>query len=232
MKSPISSRIKTIASAIVAAVLGAGVCAGCNYVGAAFLLAHGPPKIPGQYALNPNAKTVILIDDLSNRVPRRSLRDLIGKSADETLLSEGVIAQGMLISSESARRAAASDSSENRMSAVEVGRRVGADVIIYVTMTGWTLQREPGIVSPAASADVKVIDCVSNQRMWPPGDAGYDFLAEMPRRQGDLESMGSQADKSKTDADLAKYVGIQLARLFFTHERDTLRQQEGTEKKY
>lgn len=217
---------------MVVAVLGAVVCAGCNYVGAAFLLAHGPPKIPGQFSLDPNVKTVILIDDLSNRVPRRSLRDQIGRSADETLLSEKVIAQGMLIASESARRAAASDSSENRMSAVEVGRRVGADVIIHVTMTGWTLAREPGIISPAASADVKVIDCVSNQRMWPPGEAGYDFLAEMPRSGGDLESMGSQADKSKNDAALAKYVGIHLARLFFTHERDSLRQQEGTDKRY
>lgn len=204
---------------------------GCNYVGAAYVLVHGPEKIPAQVELNPEAKTVILIDDLSNRVPRRSLRDIIGKSADETLLQEKVIREGQLISSDSARRAAASDSAENRMSAVEVGRKLGAEVIIHVTMTGWTLHREPGIISPAATADVKVLDCVSNARLWPPGEGGYEFRAEMPRRGGDLETTPSQADKARADAELAKYVGVQIARLFFEHAKDSLREQEGTAKR-
>jgi hypothetical protein len=111
------------------------------------------------------------------------------------------------------------------MSAVEVGRRVGADVIIHVTMTGWTLHREPGMLSPAATADVKVLDCVTNQRIWPPGEGGYEFRAEMPRKTGDVESNPSQADKARYDLELARYVGVRIARLFFTHERDSLREQ-------
>ncbi len=206
-----------------------GASAGCNYIGAAYVLAHGPAKIPAKCNLDANRKTVVLIDDLSNRVPRRSLRDQIGQSMDETLLTQKAIKEGELISSASARRAAASDSVENRMSAVEVGRRVGADVIISVTMTGWTLAREPGIISPAATAEVKVLDCATNERLWPPGEGGYEFRAEMPREGGDIESNPSQAEKAKYDAKLAAYVGVELARLFFTHEKDTLRQQLGTD---
>lgn len=227
-----SSRTKPIAAAIGLGLAAIAVGVGCNYVGAAYVLVHGPPKIPAQFQLDPNRKTVILIDDLSNRVPKRSLRDQIGRSADETLLTNKVVNQGMLISAESARRAAAADSAENRMSAVEVGRRVGAEVIIYVTMTGWTLQREPGIISPASAAHIRVIDCVRNERLWPPGETGYDFLADMPRKGGDLESTGSQGDKAKADAALAKYTGVQLARLFFSHEKDSLREQEGTAKEF
>ncbi len=200
-------------------------------IGAAYVIAHGPEKIQAKCELDPARKTVILIDDLSNRVPRRSLRDQIGRSADETLLTEKVINEGMLISADSARRAAASDSVENRMSAVDVGRRLGADVIIYVTMTGWTLHREPGVISPAATAEIKVLDCVDNQRLWPPGEGGYEFRTEMPRKGGDLEDNPSQADKAKWDSELARYVGIEIARLFFDHQKDTLRQQEGTDKR-
>ena len=229
MSSPTDPR-RVLASALVSAALaGALACAsGCNMVGAAVVAIHGPEKIKAKYELDPNRKTVILIDDLSNRVPKRSLRDQIGRSADETLLSNDVINEGMLISADSARRAAASDSVENRMSAVDVGRRVGAEVVISVTMTGWTLHREPGVISPAATAVVKVLDCTTNQRLWPPGEGGYEFRTEMPRSGGDLESNPSLADKAKADSGLAKYVGIELARLFFEHAKDSLRQQQGT----
>jgi len=234
MKSPTSLPTDhRFALAGLIGALGAGAlltaAPGCNYVGAAYVILHGPEKIPAKFKLDPKRKTVILIDDLSNRVPKRSLRDQIGKSADQTLLENDVIAQGFLISADSARRAAASDSVENRMSVVDVGRRLGAEVIIHVTMTGWTLHREPGVISPAATAEIKVIDCVANDRIWPPGEGGYEFRAEMPRKGGDLEANASQADKAKWDADLARYVGTEIARLFFEHEKDSLRQQEGTD---
>jgi hypothetical protein len=47
----------------------------------------------------------------------------------------------------------------------------------------------------------------------------------MPRKTGDVETTPSQAEKAKYDQELARYVGVRIARVFFTHERDSLREQ-------
>jgi hypothetical protein len=206
-----------------AALIAAG--SGCNIVGAAFVVARGKPKIPPSFVLDENRRTVVLIDDLSNRVPRRSLRDLVGQTVDAELLENGVIAQGSLVSSISARRAAAADSPDDRMSAVDVGRRVGADVVVFVTMTGWTLQREPGTLSPAASMLVRVIDASENQLLWPVGDRAHELVVELPMRGGEIGGPQSQADRRRHDEALARRVGKELGWLFYAHEEESLSQQ-------
>lgn len=200
-----------------------GAAGGCNYIGAAFVLVHGPAKIPAAYELDPSKKTVVFIDDLSSRVPRRSLRDDIGKTADATLLKHKVIQEGNLISSVSARRAAASDTAEDRQSAVDVGRQVGAQIIVYVTMTGWTLHQDPGFISPAAGAEVRVLDVVNNKRLWPEGDKTFPFVARMQRQSGEIGT--SLAEKTKWEEALATTFGEDLAQLFYKHEKESLGQQ-------
>jgi hypothetical protein len=208
-----------------AAVLGLALTAigGCNYLGAAFVLAHGPEKIPAAFQLDPDKKTVILIDDLSNRVPRRSLRDDMGEAADAAMLANKVIKQGNLISSVSARRAASGDTSEERQSAVDIGRTVGAQVVVYVTMTGWTLNQDPGFISPAAGAQVRVLDAVDNARIWPEGDKTYPFVVRMQRESGEIGT--SLANKSKWERKLADKFGDELAKLFYKHEKESLSHQ-------
>ena len=205
---------------VIALVLGAGAGGGCNYLGAAFVLAHGPEKIPAACELDPTRKTVILIDDLSNRVPRRSLRDAMGESADAAMLANKVIAEGNLISSVSARRAASSDTAADQQSAVDVGRKVGAEIIIYVTMTGWTLQQDPGWISPAAGAQVRVLDVINNVRLWPEGDKTFPLVVRMQRESGEIGT--SLAEKSKWEQKLADRFGVELAKLFYKHEKERL----------
>lgn len=200
------------------------VTAGCNYIGAAYVLAAGT-DIDAVFELDANRTTVVLIDDLNNRVPRRSLRDRIGRTSDAALLQHKVVKEGNLISSESARRVAASGTSEDPLSAVDIGRRVGAEVVIYVTMTGWTLQQEPGLVSPTATAQVRILDAVHNVRLWPEGEMTYPLTAKMARRPGS-DSM-SLSDKAKYEQMLAVRFGEELAKMFYRHERDRISNDRG-----
>ena len=216
-------RLALIGVAVALAGAVALVVGGCNYIAAAVILTQGRGKIPAAYTLDKNRTTVVLIDDLSNRVPRRSLRDDMGAAADAEMLAHGVIADGKLISSASARRAAASDTADDRQAAVDIGRAVGAEVVIYVTMTGWTLQQEPGFISPAASAQVSVLDTVNNMRLWPQGERTHPFVVRVPRASGDMGM--SLSEKSKWERTLATRFGTQLGKLFYEHEKESLSQQ-------
>ncbi len=214
--------LRSVGLVVAALVLGA-TAAGCNYIAAAVVLTQGRGKTPAAVELDGSRKTVVLIDDLSNRVPRRSLRDDMGEAVDRALLKQKVIDQGNLISSGSARRAASGDTADDRMSAVDVGRKVGAEIVIYVTMTGWTLQQEPGFISPAASAQISILDTIANVRLWPRGERTHPFIARLPRvpASGTL----SLAEKTKWEQALADRFGSELAKLFYEHEKELLSQQ-------
>ena len=214
----------SISLAVLGGVLLAAPMNGCNIVGGLYTVAHGPPKIPAVYEPDRTRTTVLLIDDLNNILPRRSLRDRMGSTAEEVMLRNRVITDGNLISSVSARRVVSGEQSTSRMSAVDIAREVGAEVVIHVTMRAWTLQTEPGMISPAAVAEVKVIDAVQNVRIWPPTDEGYPLMIRVPRST--TEDVGtSLADRMRIEEQLADRAGLQLAQMFFQHERERLSEQ-------
>lgn len=195
---------------------------GCNIATPVFFAIHGPPKVEAVTEL-PQRPTVIFIDDRESKIPRRSLRVQIGKAAEQLILQKEVLPDGMVIGSQSALRAASGERSEAPISVVDIGRRVGAEVVIYVEVKGWTLSRQPGELSPAAGATIKIIDAASNQRIWPADSEGYDFIVQMQRQP---ESTGlTRAERNKWEEALATQIGIELAQLFYTHERTPLQDQ-------
>lgn len=202
----------------------AAAAGGCNIAGGLFVLASGPPKIPAAFEPDSARPTVILIDDLNSVVPRSALRDRIGSVAERILLEREVFDEGAMISAASARRAALAGSAEQRLSVVDIGRMVGAEVVIWVLMTGWSLSTEPGAVSPAASAQVCLIDTLANERVWPPGERKFPLLEELPRDvRGDVPT--SIAARREIEEQLATRFGRALAQMFFEHERERLSEQ-------
>ncbi|MBL0927471.1 MAG: hypothetical protein IBJ11_07450 [Phycisphaerales bacterium] len=206
---------------IAAILLGAslGALAGCNVVAGAAYLVEGPPKIERVFELQKDRTTVVFVDDVNNRIPRRSLRDLIGRAAEEEMLAQKVVAEGKMLSSVSARRAASNETSENRLSIADVGRRVGADVVVHVSMDTWALAQE-GAMRPTATANVRIIDARKNERIWPAENA-YRLNVEI----ADLQQGGtsfSASDRSAMEEKLARRFGLQIARMFYTYERPNL----------
>lgn len=203
-------------------VLGAGALSGCNVATPVFFLIHGPPKVDKITTLS-DRPTVIFIDDRRNTMPRRSLRNDAAKTAEQIILTQKLLSPQNMISSQAAFRSVSNESSQAPVSVVDVGRRVGAEVVIYVEMYGWTLSREGGELSPGAIASVKILDTVTNTRLWPAEPEGWSLRANLPTKT-DAYDM-SRAERSKVEQQLAVHLGRELAGLFYTRERSQLQDQ-------
>ncbi len=212
-----SRRPRSGAAAIAALVALLAAAAGCNIVGPVFVLAEGPPTNEAVVKLDPKRNHVIFIDDLRSRFPKRSLRGVMGRGAEETLLSKKALPAEKLISSESANQAAGSESNTSKLSIVEVGRRVGADVVIYVTIDGFFITGDGQTEMPAAVARVKVFDVAANQRLWPPTEEGFSLILQPREQRGNLPM--NLAGRTAIETELARRLGVALAQLFFEHER-------------
>ncbi|HBS28480.1 MAG TPA: hypothetical protein DEB06_03290 [Phycisphaerales bacterium] len=203
----------------VAAMLSLG---GCNIVGPLYVVASGPPKTPAAVELDEDRNHVIFIDDFRSRLPRRSLRTLMAESAETTLLEKGVLSSERLISSAAASRVASGETADERLPIADVGKRIGADVVIYVTVDGWLLSRDGQSAAPAVLTRVKIIDVAQNKRVWPANPEGQSLAIQPSQMQGDLPM--TLAGRSELEQDLAKQFGLALAQMFYEHEtRDSAR---------
>ena len=205
--------------------LAAGICAialllacGCNIISPIIYALEGPPKNPAVADLEKGRSTVVFVDDRNSRLPKRALRTEIAQVAEQTLLKRGLIAEGNMIAGASALRAAAGESDDEPMTIVDIGRAVGAEVIVYAEVVAFTLTRDGVSMAPAARLQVKIFDTVANERTWPEGEAGYPLVIRMPETQGQVFGM-SLAERSAAERGLAQTVGLRLAQLFYTTER-------------
>jgi len=207
----------------VCVVLGVGVCSlvGCNVVAPIAYAIEGPPTVEARMELDGSRSTVIFVDDRGYGdqmiVPRRSLRREIGRVAEELLLAEGVVKEGNMIRSSDALRAVTSESSDEPMSVVEVGRAVGAEVVIYLEVTAFSVTRTGSTVSPTASGRVVVYDAGLNERIGP--ESGWLPLeVRLPPGDRQLAELDREAFRAVEDG-LAGSMGLSLARMFFERER-------------
>lgn len=191
---------------------------GCNIVGPALLIVEGPPTTDAVFKLDEKRTHVIFVDDLKSRVPKRSLRTEIATSAEQTLLEEKILPQQQLIATGAIMRVAADDAFGTPMSVAQMGERVGADVVIYVSMEEWTLTQDRGTLTPKVVALVKIIDVESKERIWPKIGSGHRLTVE-PRDQTNAGEVPKDlASRTAAEQALAKRCGKALAELFFEHE--------------
>ncbi len=208
-----SSGLLLLGTASLLAILPAG----CNILGPASYFVLGPDKVPAAYTLDKNKTAVIFIDDRANRIPSRASREMIGKTAEESLLEQGVVKD--MIQSRSIQAVVARERFGKPMAIAEVGKAVNADVVIYAWVDTFSMTADGQTYLPTASLRVKVIDCATTERLFPSPEATeawYPFSISLPQQQGFVPS--STAEVAKAEQDLAKWVGISLARLFFAHE--------------
>lgn len=197
-------------------VVGVAFAGGCNIVAPFYLLIHGPEKVQAQYDLPRDRPTVIFIDDRGSHLPRRALRLKIGQDAEKVLLSSGKLKD--VISTQSAMGAASQDRAGEPLPIAEIGRAVGAEVVIYATVDQFTLSPDGGAFAPVAQLRVKVLDAAADQRLWPAEPTGYVLSVRPSARQGPLPT--GLADQFKAQDELAALVGEALARTFIRHDRE------------
>ena len=195
--------------------------ASCNIAGTAAYVLQGPPKVPAQYELDNERATVVFIDDRSSKVPRRSLRVVMGQFAEEDMIANRVIDAEKMIASQSILRAAMTEDADEPMSVADLGQAVTAEVVVYVTIDAWTLSKDGGSYSPLVATRVKVIDAEARSRIWPGSDRGHPLIVEPAQSASDVPR--TSAERSKAQTELAERVGRSVAKLFYTSEREAVR---------
>ena len=191
--------------------------AGCNIAGPAFYFIHGPEKVKKLHELDKEKTTVVFIDDRQSRIPRRVLRATMAEEAEKTLLRERVVKD--MISAHSALQAAGSDKHGKPIPIAEIGRAVRADVIIYATVDGFTLSPDGQTFAPAAELRVKVVGVHDEKRLWPEDPAGHPLrVMAAPQTR---EMPANVSARYQAEDELARQIGVEIARLFFDHEKPT-----------
>lgn len=200
---------------IVLALAAATLASGCNIVGPAFLLVHGPEKVPAAHTLDPKRPTVVVIDDRANFVPRRALRMTMSSETERHLLGERALED--MISGQSALAAAGAEKDGRPLSIAEIGRAVGAEVVVYVAVDEFTLSPDGQSFVPTARLRVKVIDAANDRRIWPEDRAGQAIVARVPPKQGTAPT--GLTEQARAEDELARSAGLSIARLFVKHDR-------------
>lgn len=214
-----NQRLRPILVTLVTLVALAGVVlSGCNLVAAGYFVVKGPPKVPSVYTLDPKRSMVVYVDDRANRLPRRNLRQTIAEQIEATLLKNEAVSD--VIASRGAMIATTSESFDEPMSLVEIGRAVDAEVLIWIAIDSFMLTPDQVSFVPTARVRVKVIDVVTGDRLWPPaGEPLTPIGFSMKQQQGTVPT--TRGDMLKAYEQLAKYSGIGIAQMFFEHEAMT-----------
>lgn len=187
---------------------------GCNMVTPIAFAIHGPEKILPAYTLEENAKTVIFVDDPSSQITQRRLRYAIADRATKELLAKRVLVD--MLDPRGILTAASNERYGEQMSIAELGKSVGADIVIYAVVTEFSLSPETGAYIPRTSMRVKVIDVASGERLWPNSEMGLIANIQIPQKPGSYP--GTTGAKLEMEQTLSGRAGLGLSQLFYKHE--------------
>lgn len=199
--------------ALVASPLWLG---GCNILGPAMYFAIGPDKVPAAFELPKDRPAVIFVDDRTNRIPQRSVRELIGTVAEKAILENR--ASRNMIESRRVQAVVARERFGKPMGIAEVGAALEAEIVIYAWVDQFTLTPDGQTFAPSSQLRVKVIDATTKERIFPPPQAEpwHMVSVKVPTQQG--APPATNAERLQAEENLARWVGRQLARQFFEHE--------------
>lgn len=183
------------------------------------MVVQGPPTVPALYELNPERPIVVFVDDRHNKLPKRSLRTDIATVTERLLLDQGLVDPGNVIDHRAALRVVSRENPDEPLSIVETGRRIGAEIVIYVSFTNFVITRDGVSVHPLCNANVMIFDTVTNEKLLPGGDGAFDLRTSLPQKTTPMQSM-SLSERSAVERELATGVGVRLARMFFEYEVD------------
>jgi len=206
--------ILTIALACLACLCG------CNVVAPIALAFEPPPSKDAATKLDKSRTHVFFVDDRASLMPKRSLRAVIGQTAEQRLIREEILKPDMVVPSAQAMRVVEYESGDSPLSIADIGRKVGAEVVVYMTIDRWSLTRDGSSPAPTAHGRIKIIDALENERLFPGQDTGHPVTVRLPTRPGQVPD--DRVERGRLERELAVALGIELAKVFFKHEIDPM----------
>jgi hypothetical protein len=179
---------------------------------------------PAEFKLE-GRKTLIMVETSKGTTTDKTMPGTIAGAVTQLLVDNKVLAHGDVVPPAklaAVRRAAGDDFA--LMPIARLGRKAGAEQIVYVKLITMRLRNTPAMGDSSATVEVRVIDAVSGRRLFPvqdatgtPGDPGRVLETEMFR--SNISGEAYVVD-TMLRLRLAKRVGEHVARLFYLHQPD------------
>ena len=208
-----SNLVQTRAGLLLAALLlvlpGLG---GCQVFAAIAAKMFPNETVPAAYTLPEKQVAVVFPDDLQNPISypplKRTLAERLSKQFVEKKLVASTVPYDKLLDLQNA------EPEFNRLHVPTVGRRVGAQLVIYVSIEDFRLKDTSAdtLWRGRLSARVKVVD-VAKGRLWPEESAGRLVSVQQPVKENLSEAFGPELAKS-----LAEQLADEIINLFHEHE--------------
>jgi hypothetical protein len=204
------------AAAVTVVLLAGTLLGGCNIVGPVAAVAAGPPKVEAMYTLA-NVPTVVFVDDRNNLVSPVTLRRVIAERASQEIMINELVTS--TISPQDALLIASrSDRASNLLGIEDIGRAVGAQQVVYVSITEFKDTPDGYTPRPVAAAEVKVIDVANHQRVFPAGEVAAGWEVKTMGKPVDPSLYSSRASRLQIYEALAGQLGDEIAKVFYKHE--------------
>ena len=225
---------RAIFAALSAATLGAAAAlSGCNIVTPIAYAIEGPGQIEAEHTLA-NRKTVVFVDDPTNKFPRTALRTALGDAISFDLMEREILTSTMSTRDAIAMSRQRSGGDSSRLASIEaIGRALDCSHVIYVRPIVFDLAGRSDMqgIRPTAIVRVKVVDIDSKSRVYPDADtspAGREVTSTI--RETSSDSLRSRAGRVQVEDALVARIAKDVARLFYKHDRLDLGENLGTRK--
>lgn len=166
--------------------------------------------------------TLVLVEDAPQPVlDQPDLAGLIAGRVAQILIEQKVITKFTDSGAVAELRARTPDfdTEPAKWNIARIGREVGAQQVLYISIQEFGLTEEGVIFRPRATVRVKFVDAQSGQRLFPPaadqyGSSGHPITTQ--RNYGSMDG-ASQATQVILARRLAEDIAQDIARLFYEH---------------
>lgn len=192
----------------------ASAAGGCAALGWTIAQSHRP-KVPAVYEPPPRKVVLVLVDDLQHPVSYTPMKYELTQRLNELLETHKVAAD--TVPYDYLQRYRFATDRFNSLSVVEIGRGVGADLVLHVEITDFSLRdyEMTDLWHGRLDGRLQWVDTEAGRKLWPRDRAMHPL--------GEID-LPKETDRSPSYAEtvarkLADKAAGRIARLFYEHEQ-------------
>jgi hypothetical protein len=199
-------------------LLACGVCCvagGCDLVGVAASRASSVAPVKAEYVPNNKDPMLVLVESYGLLLDSPIETEHMTLSLNKAMADNKV---APLIDQQALEKLRDADPRQyESMSIADIGRRLGAEQVLYVNISRAELERPPGSgqVRGQMEAVVKIVDCQSAERLWP-----IDSPSELVQITTKWVPQAADAADNQVRAQMSDQMADDIGKLFHDHPPD------------
>jgi len=208
-------RVSLRSLALLLVLSGAAVLQGCAVAAYLNAMLTPPETIDAKFEIPKHKTILVLVDDPAYRINYAPVKIQLSKKLSKELTDHN-IAMETIPYSKLQKFAAARHRDYNHLSNSEIGKALGADLVLNIQVTNFSLKDSPNspIWTGRFTTQVKIID-VEEGRLWP--DDSHEGRVTATAKP-DKHEMVEKGQTIKIANELAKEMAETIAKLFYAHE--------------